>query len=73
VLVDVFVFSIVAWRRRYVSLASLSAALAMPVLIGLFSDKKIYILLAVFIAFLIFYRHKNNINQLLAGTEPTFK
>ena len=73
VLVDIIVFSFVAWRWRYVSLASLSAALAMPVLMGLFSDKKVYILLAVVIAFLIFYRHKDNIKRLLSGRESTFK
>ena len=73
VFVDVVIFAFVAWRWRYVSLASLSAALAMPVLMGLFSDKKVYILLAVVIAFLIFYRHKDNIKRLLAGREPTFK
>lgn len=73
VLVDMIVFMVVVWRWGYVSLASLSAAAAMPVLIGLFSDKKVYILLAVIIAGLIFYRHKDNIHRLLAGTEPNFK
>ncbi|HDD43343.1 MAG TPA: acyl-phosphate glycerol 3-phosphate acyltransferase, partial [Candidatus Desulfofervidus auxilii] len=61
------------WRWRYVSLASLSASASLPVLIGLFSDKKVYILLAVAIAFLIFYRHKENIHRLLTGTEHKFK
>jgi len=73
VLVDIFVFLGVAWWWRYVSLASLSAAAAMPVLIGLFSNKKVYIILAVIIAALIFYRHKENIQRLLTGTELSVK
>jgi len=73
VLFGILIFLGVLWRWRYVSLASLSASASLPVLIGLFSDKKVYILLAVAIAFLIFYRHKENIHRLLTGTEHKFK
>jgi len=73
VLFGTLIFLGILWRWRYVSLASLSASASLPVLIGLFSDKKVYILLAVAIAFLIFYRHKENIHRLLTGTEHKFK
>jgi glycerol-3-phosphate acyltransferase PlsY len=73
VLVDAILFLIVFWRWRYVSLASLSSVAAMPILIGLLSDKKLYILLGVIMACLIFYRHQENIKRLLKGIEPTFR
>ncbi|MDL1970576.1 MAG: glycerol-3-phosphate 1-O-acyltransferase PlsY [Candidatus Desulfofervidaceae bacterium] len=73
VLADTIVFLAVLWRWRYVSLASLSAAAAMPLLIALFSNPKVYIILAAIVAAFIFYRHKANIHRLLTGTELHIK
>ncbi|MCD6319680.1 MAG: glycerol-3-phosphate 1-O-acyltransferase PlsY [Candidatus Desulfofervidaceae bacterium] len=73
VLADTIVFLAVLWRWRYVSLASLSAAAAMPLLIALFSNQKVYIILAAIVAAFIFYRHKANIHRLLTGTELHIK
>jgi len=73
VLVATLIFFIVVWLWRYVSLASLSASISMPILIGLFTDKKVYVFLAIAISLLIFYKHKDNIKRLLSGTENKFK
>ncbi len=69
VLFNLLIFLFVVWRFRYVSLGSISAAAAMPLLLFTLSDKRIYAILAVIIAGLIFYRHKDNIKRLLRGEE----
>jgi acyl phosphate:glycerol-3-phosphate acyltransferase len=71
------VFLIVIWFWRYVSLASISAAAALPLLV--------YVLYAprhappaavsagaLLTAILIIVRHRGNIERLMAGTEPPF-
>ena len=65
------IFMALVHKFRYVSLGSLSASAAMPILIGLIScsDYKVYMLLSVCISALIFYKHKENINRLLNGEE----
>lgn len=73
VLVAVVVFALVLWKWRYVSLASISAAAAMP-LIVFFTIKSLpVVVMALFIAALVIYKHKENIQRLLAGTESRFK
>lgn len=73
VLVAVVVFALVLWKWRYVSLASISAAAAMP-LIVFFTIKSLPVVaMALFIAALVIYKHKENIQRLLAGTESRFK
>jgi len=72
ILGDFFVFLFVFYRWRYVSLASIAAAAFLSTWVGLFTDKKLYIILAVVIAMLVIYRHKDNINRLLQGKEPKF-
>lgn len=65
----VLVFGVVVVKTRYVSLASLSAGGAMPLFISLFSASKTYIILAIFVAILILYRHRDNIQRLIEGRE----
>lgn len=69
VLVDMLIFLLALIKWRIVSLGSLCAALCMPILVALFTDSKIFILLAVTIAALIFFRHRENIERLLRGEE----
>lgn len=69
ILFNLFIFLFVVWQFRYVSLGSLSAAAAMPPLLFILSDKKIYAILSIFIAIIIFYRHRDNIRRLLRGEE----
>ncbi len=59
---------ILGWKR-YVSLASLCASVAVPVLFlfGGFSDH--LVLMAIFTCALIIYKHRSNIDRLLKGEE----
>jgi glycerol-3-phosphate acyltransferase PlsY len=57
--------------RRQVSLGSLVAAASLPMAALLWGSPVAYILYALLAAALIWYRHAENIERLLAGTEPT--
>jgi len=66
------IFSAVVYKSRYISLGSLTATAAFPVLLALLNPHKIFIPFAVLIGALIFYRHRENIERLLAGKENRF-
>ncbi len=74
----VFLFLLVAMFHRYVSLASISAAASLPLLVYLLyapghappTAVSICTLLA---AILVIAKHRDNIERLLAGTEPRFE
>lgn len=71
----VFVLALAFWR--YVSLASLSAAAAMPLLIYFLwapghAPPLVITLGTLFAAALLFYKHDANLQRLVDGTEPTF-
>jgi glycerol-3-phosphate acyltransferase PlsY len=57
--------------RRQVSLGSLAAAASLPIAAILWGLPTAYVLYALVAAALIWYRHRENIERLLAGTEPT--
>jgi glycerol-3-phosphate acyltransferase PlsY len=57
--------------RRQVSLGSLAAAASLPIAALLWGAPAAYVLYALVAAALIWYRHRENIERLLAGTEPT--
>jgi acyl phosphate:glycerol-3-phosphate acyltransferase len=67
----VFIGVIYIWR--YVSLASISAAAVIPVLVLLFSGKQELVVMSVIIAGVVIFRHHENISRLRAGTENKFK
>lgn len=69
VLAAAAVFGGLVYFWRYVSLGSIVAAGLMPAFIGLFSETKIYIILAAVIGGIVIYRHKSNILRLLEGKE----
>jgi glycerol-3-phosphate acyltransferase PlsY len=54
---------------RYVSLASMVAALSLPIIGGLYDQPKFYIISSTILAILVVYRHKDNIKRLLDGNE----
>jgi glycerol-3-phosphate acyltransferase PlsY len=56
--------------RRQVSFGSLAAASALPVAAWLWGAPAAYTLYALLVATLIWYRHRDNLERLLAGTEP---
>ena len=73
------VWVVVFLTSRYVSLASLAAALALPLsawLLGYFKLIKFvppYGIVLIVFALLTFWRHRSNIGRLLNGTESRFE
>lgn len=67
------VFIAATWISGYVSVGSLTAVAAMPLLAWFFSHSKIYTLLAVAMAALIWVKHKDNIRRLLNGSEKSWR
>ncbi len=68
------VFLVVVTTSRYVSLASIAAALSIPIMSGLFLRHPSPITIAgfLFIPLLICVRHQKNIERLRSGTESRF-
>ncbi len=79
VLAAAILFFVIAWLTRYVSLASVSAAAAIPLFVWLESGLRgranfvPMMSVAVMSALLIIIAHRGNINRLLNGTEPRFQ
>ena len=68
-LVNVFVFASALGVTRMVSVGSITAAIAMPLLIGLGRYPLAYLILSICVDAIIIYRHKENIKRLLTGEE----
>jgi acyl phosphate:glycerol-3-phosphate acyltransferase len=66
------VFAAVAVSTRVVSLSSIVAALAAPIILWSFFYSPTVIAIGVFLAVMITLRHRDNIQRLIAGTEPRF-
>lgn len=64
------VFAVVLALFRIVSLGSISAAIAVPILMILFAAPLSYQLFASAAALYVVVRHRSNIQRILAGTEP---
>lgn len=74
--VAVFLLVVIFWR--YVSLASVSAAAALPVLFYLLyapghAPPTLVSASALFAAAIVIVKHRDNIERLMAGTEPRFE
>lgn len=54
---------------KYISLGSLAAALLFPIFLVISGAPKAHIVMGVLISAFAFYRHRTNIQRLLAGTE----
>jgi len=65
-------FSLVVYFTRYVSLASLCAAAALPPIMALLATSRHYVTLSLGMTFLVFYTHRENIQRLIAGRERKF-
>jgi acyl phosphate:glycerol-3-phosphate acyltransferase len=72
VLVLLVIFAAVIGASRIVSLGSLSAALAAPMVFWLFDFPAMVVAMVGFIAVMTAWRHRSNIQRLFAGTEPSF-
>jgi glycerol-3-phosphate acyltransferase PlsY len=64
------VFAVVLALSRIVSLGSITAAIAVPVLMILLRQPLPYQLFAGVAGLYVVLRHRTNIQRLLAGTEP---
>uniref|UniRef100_B8HRY4 Glycerol-3-phosphate acyltransferase n=1 Tax=Cyanothece sp. (strain PCC 7425 / ATCC 29141) TaxID=395961 RepID=B8HRY4_CYAP4 len=64
------VFGLVIALSRWVSLSSISAAIALPLLMLGFAQPLPYLLFALVGSGYVIGRHRSNIQRLLAGTEP---
>ncbi len=64
------VFAIVMAISRIVSLSSICGAISVSILMGLLHQPLPYILLGLFGGLFVIFRHRSNIERLLAGTEP---
>jgi glycerol-3-phosphate acyltransferase PlsY len=76
-LAALILFALVVWFWRYVSLASLAAAAAIPLLVYFlwaphFAPPNIVTFGSLAIATLVIFQHRGNIGRLVRGEEPKF-
>jgi glycerol-3-phosphate acyltransferase PlsY len=63
-------FGVVLALSRIVSLSSISGAVAVNILMLVLNQPLAYQIFAILAGFYVIFRHKSNIQRLLAGTEP---
>lgn len=66
------IWAVTFYSTRYVSLASILAACAIPIAAFLFREQRLLLGLGLLVAVLVVIRHRTNIQRLLKGTEPKF-
>lgn len=71
-LVLVAVFAVVVFLTRLVSLSSMIAAALAPFALWMVLQPPAIVFLGAFLAAMILWRHRGNIQRLIAGTEPRF-
>jgi glycerol-3-phosphate acyltransferase PlsY len=76
-LAALLLFALVVWHWRYVSLGSLAAAAAIPLLVYLlwaphYAPPNTVTIGSLAIALLVIYQHRGNIARLARGEEPRF-
>jgi glycerol-3-phosphate acyltransferase PlsY len=76
-LIGVVIWTIVFWLTRYVSLASITAAVVLPIIILLVSphdenNAMPLVYSSACVAAVIIWRHRSNLSRLIRGTEPRF-
>jgi glycerol-3-phosphate acyltransferase PlsY len=76
-LIGVAIWIIVFWLTRYVSLASITAAVVLPIVILLVrshdqNNGKPLIYSSACVAAVVIWRHRSNLSRLIRGTEPRF-
>ena len=67
------IFALLVWKWRYISLGSISAAAAMPILVAILDRRPVLVGMTVVVAALVIWKHRENIGRLRAGTENQFK
>jgi acyl phosphate:glycerol-3-phosphate acyltransferase len=76
-LIGIAVWIVVFWLTRYVSLASMMAAIVLPIIILVAGSKdqnrtKPLFYSSICVAAIVIWRHRSNIVRLIRGTEPRF-
>jgi glycerol-3-phosphate acyltransferase PlsY len=76
-LVGVAIWILTFWLTRYVSVASITAAAALPLIILLTTwltrtTGKLLFYSSVSLAAVVIWRHRSNLSRLIRGTEPRF-
>jgi len=76
-LVGVAIWILTFWITRYVSLASIAAAAALPLIILITTwlsrtPGKLLFYSSVCLAAVVIWRHRSNLSRLMRGTEPRF-
>jgi acyl phosphate:glycerol-3-phosphate acyltransferase len=70
------IWMLIFWMTRYVSLASITAAVTLPllILIKIWSHPahKPLFYFSLFLAAIVIWRHRSNLSRLIRGTEPRF-
>ena len=66
------VFVLVLWKWRYISLASISSAASIPLLVFLFEKSFALFFATLIIGAIVIWRHKGNIELLRSGAENKF-
>ena len=72
VLGALLVFVLILWKWRYISLASISAAAIIPLLVALFARSLPLFVATLIIAGIVIWRHRGNIERLRNGSENKF-
>jgi glycerol-3-phosphate acyltransferase PlsY len=67
------IFAFLLWKWGYVSLGSISAAAAIPVLVYFINGNPALVATTLFISLIVIWRHRQNIQRLLTGSENRFK
>ena len=76
-LIGVAIWIIVFWLTRYVSLASITATVVLPIVILVVSprdqnNRKPLVYSSACVAAVVIWRHRSNLSRLMRGTEPRF-
>ncbi|HJV67287.1 MAG TPA: glycerol-3-phosphate 1-O-acyltransferase PlsY [Geomonas sp.] len=73
VMIALGIFVAVLYKWRFVSLASITAAAFIPVIVWAVGGTREVIAMSVVIAAIVIFRHRENISRLMAGSESKFK
>lgn len=68
----VIIFSATLVLSGYVSLGSMFCAISFPLVMSFLGPSPYYIGLSLFMAIMVIYKHRENINRLVAGSETRF-
>ena len=76
-LIGAAIWIIVFWLTRYVSLASITAAIVLPIVILVVSSRdqnkgKLLVYASACVAVVVIWRHRSNVSRLMRGAEPRF-